>query len=116
MKKIIIVVSVITACFYIACKKNIPIENGTIDGLPAITLYGSSNAPTDYLFISTSQKKISYNGNIFNYNYGPGKTIFCYSNYSPAATASLDTSVPRMTLTIDTSYGFTFLSTIYTAK
>lgn len=110
------ILTILIALCLVACNKNaVQPVSGTIGGLPALTLYGSSKAPSDYMFLSTSQKKISYNGVIFSYTYATGTTIFLLTSGTGAGKCTLDTLATKTTLTIDTTYGYTFGSTVYTA-
>ena len=97
-------------------KNNTQVVSGTIGGKPAITLYGSSKAPADYLFLSTAQKEISYNGQVLSYVYGPSKTIFLIRAGATAGKCTLDTAALPIELYIDTTFSITFGSPTYTAK
>jgi hypothetical protein len=114
MKKIIAALLLTVTC--LSCSKSVPTQNGTINGLPALTLYGSSKQPADYLFISTPQKKVSYNGQVLSYTNAAGNDIFLTISGSSIARCTFDTIPKPDVLTIDTTYGFTFGSKIYTAK
>ena len=86
MKRIAaILLLLIILVFYFSfsgCKKanEIPTVSGTINGVPAVTLYGSSGNATDYIFIvfssSSTHKLLCYQG--INYVYGntTSSTIF----------------------------------------
>jgi len=99
-------------------KKGVAPVNGTIDGKPALTLYGSSGKPTDYLFIDTvaADKKISYNGVVFTYIYNAATTnIYLINGGIPAADGTLSIGT-NVVLTVNVSYSITFGSSLYVSK
>jgi len=102
-----------------SCKKEITPVSGTINGLPAITLYGNSLQATDYLFIDTTanNKKISYNGVVYTYNYNANNSnIYILSSGTPAADGTLTLTGPRVVLTIQSQFSVDFTSIQYTSK
>jgi len=107
---------------FLSCsKKNtIPTVSGTINGTPAITLYGNSNLAADYIFLSsvTATKEMSYDGNIFTYSYLTTSTneIYVIRSVNALVKGSLDTIGKQTVFTIDTSYIPTFGSTVYTSR
>ena len=111
-------------CFSLSssCSKTnqIPPVNGVISGKPAVTLYGSSLEPTDYMFIDTvaADKKISYNGNVFTYVYNntASSNIYFLNSGVPAADATLSLTGPGIVLTIVATYSNTFGSAQYTSR
>ena len=92
--------------------------SGTIDGKAAISLYGASNKPTDYVLIDTAaaDKKLSYDGIVFSYFYNSFPNIYIVNATTPAAAGILDLTGPKIVLTISAGYTITFASTVYTAK
>jgi len=104
----------VTTCLCFSCSKyKIQPVGGTINGMPAITLYGSSAKPTDYIFISKAAKEMAYNGNTLTYTYTSSTTIFMSDANGAVARAILDTANNKILLTIDTTYGYTFASSLY---
>ncbi len=105
-----------------SCSKNntIPPVSGTINGVPAITLYGSSNQPADYLFLSSvaTDKELSYNGRVYPYLYltTSDTELFVMSANRALVKGSLVTTGTITVFTIDTSYTPTFGSTKYTSR
>ena len=93
------------------------IVSGTVNGIPAITLYGSSNKPADYIFLSSdsTQKAMSYNGEYLTYVYtsAASTSIFILKSSTAVARAELIKTSSKTTLTIDTAFGFNFASTQY---
>jgi len=101
-----------------SCSKNnyTPV-NGTINGLPAITLYGNSNRSADYLLLSKSQKEVFYEGTTFTYEYLPtALDIVIYISTTTVQQASLDTSAPTTILTMDANPLSIFGSSVYLSK
>jgi hypothetical protein len=120
MKGTIFLLCIILATCCIACSKKNAIApvHGTINGKPAITLYGSSNKPTDYVLLDTaiSDRKLSYDGIVFTYVYISDTNIFIMGSGTPAARGALTTIGPKTNLTITAAYTITFGSTEYTTN
>jgi len=120
MRAIVIAMVLVCACSVFSCSKSNKAQNvsGTINGKPAITLYGSSNKPADYLFISADPavKEISYNGVVLTYASTIPPGIFIIEGSVAVAKASLEAGSATTTLTIDTAYGFSFGSKQYSSR
>ncbi len=121
MKTTLVIVLVFLCCFFFSCSKKAKVEqvSGSVNGIPAITLYGNSNKPTDYIFLSsdTTQKEMSYNGVLLAYT-KTGSTstgIFILNNHIAGAKAELGWVGSKTVLTIDTAYGINFASTQYSS-
>ena len=108
------------ACFTGCSKHNVTTENGSINGIPAKTLYGASGQEEDYLFIVLSNtiadKRIFYEGTTYTYS-GISSTNNIYVIASPTSivNCTIDTSGPQITLTVNTTPSI-FESSVYTAK
>ncbi len=91
--------------------------SGTVNGKPAITLYGNSGKPADYIFIGSdaAQKELSYSGVYLTYanTSALSESIFILNSSVAVARAELVTTGSKTTLTIDTAYGFSFGSKKY---
>lgn len=113
-----IVIVALLCCILFSCSKSNKAENisGTIDGKPALALYGSSNGPADYILLGedSTLKQMSYNGVILTYHTTTYPEILI-SNTLPVARATLITGTGT-TLTIDTTFGFTFGSKQYSSR
>ncbi len=111
--------AVCTCCVF-SCSKSNKAQNvsGTINGKPAVTLYGSSNKPADYIFISADPavKEMSYNGVGLTYANATSPEIFIIEGSVAVAKGRLDTISSVVTLTIDTTYGFNFGSNEYSSR
>ena len=111
----------ILCCFCISCSKKdkVQLVSGTVNGIPATTLYGNSNKPTDYIFLSndSTEKEMSYNGELLTYvKTGATSTgIFILYNHVAAAKAELGLVGSKTVLTIDSAYGINFSSTQYSS-
>ena len=120
MRAIVIAIGVVFVCGVFSCSKSNKAQNvsGTINGKPALTLYGSSNKPTDYLFISTdpTTKEMSYNGIVLTYSSTTPPGIFIIDGSVAIAKARLEASSTATMLTIDTAYGFSFGSKEYSSR
>ena len=121
MKRVIISALVFVAFCIAACSKTNRIApvTGTVDGKPAITLYGSSYKPTDYILIDTvtADRKLSYDGIVFTYTYVSAyNDIFIINSSIPIARANLSTISGKVVLAIDTSFSITFGSKQYTSN
>lgn len=104
------------------CKKanEIPTVSGTIDGVPAVTLYGSSGNATDYIFIvfsnTNTHKLLCYQG--INYVYGntsSSNNVSIITSSSAIVRATIDTVSSNTVLKILT-YPSIFSSTQYTSR
>ena len=120
MKAIAVILFSLLAVSVISCSKKNKVElvSGTVDGLPAITLYGNSNKVADYIFLSSdsAHKEMSYNGVILTYVSGsPSPSIFILKSSVAIAKGRLTASGTKTALTIDTTYGFSFGSNLYTS-
>ncbi len=119
MKMMVAIVAVCT-CVMFSCSKNSKPENvsGTINGKPAVTLYGSSNKEADYIFLSadTTVKQLSYNGIVLGYVNSTPPAIFLVQTSIAVAKGRLETNGQVKTLKIDTAYGFSFGSKEYTSR
>lgn len=119
MKTIASATIAVIACFLFSCSKGrIQTVSGTIDGKPAITLYGNSNKAADYIFLSadSSVKEMTYNGILLTYTSATPPGIFLLKASVAIGRGSLTTVGAHTTLTIDTTYGFTFGSKQYASK
>ncbi len=118
--KLVIVLAVFYCCISSCSKKDkVEVVSGTVNGLAAITLYGNSNKPADYIFLSSdsTQKEMSYNGLLLTYaNAGSSSTsIFILNAHVAVAKAELGMVGSKTVLTINTAYGLNFGSTQYTS-
>ena len=120
MKAIATILCVLSPVFFTACSKSneIPTVSGTINGVPALTLYGSSGKPTDYVLLSmTTDKQISYQGNVYSYsNITSSNDIFITISTIYLVKGTLTTANSKTQLVIVTSPQTTFGSTLYTSK
>lgn len=102
-----------------SCSKSNKAQNvsGTINGKPALTLYGSSNKPADYLLLGedSTARQMSYNGIVLTYSSTTPPAIFMLNGGLAIAKGTLVTG-SSTTLTIDTSYGFSFGSKEYSSR
>lgn len=120
MKRALYYSSLIVCMFIVACKRNnavIPVS-GTIGGKPAVSLYGNSHKPSDYVLIDTAAAdlKVLYDGVVFSYHYTSGNTIYMVYNNVPAVQASLSLTQTNVVLTIIKVYNtVTFGSAVYTS-
>ena len=109
--------------FVSACSKhNQQTEFGNINGVPALTLYGTTGDATDYLLIvltdTVADKCIFYAGSAATYTYsGISSTnnIYVIASGTNIIKCTIDTLSPRISLTINTTPSL-FRSTVYTAK
>ncbi len=123
MNRIITALLAIAAIFYCtSCSKSNAITpvDGTINGVPATTLYGNSHKLTDYILLSKNAalKEIAYYGQIYYYRIisSPSGILITISS-NAVVKGSLDTVNSKITLTIDSSLHSTvFVSKIYTAQ
>jgi hypothetical protein len=119
MKTTLVAVFTIFCVFFLSCSKKDKVElvSGTVNGVAAITLYGTSNKPADYIFLSSdsTQKEMSYNGVLLTYvKTGATSTgIFILLNHIAAAKADLGLVGSKTVLTIDSTYGINFTSREY---
>jgi hypothetical protein len=117
MRSSFILLAVLAGILFPSCSKNnfTPI-NGTINGLPALTLYGASNRPADYILIRIADRVISYDGETFPYYYTSiAPNIFISISPGDVQKATLDTSNP-VTLIFAADTQSIFGSTIYVSK
>jgi hypothetical protein len=108
----IVLIATLAIC---GCKKTIRQVDGTINGIPTISLYGSSGKAADYILLSTdpAYKELAYGGNVFTYGYTGANTIIIRDSIKVIGRGSLDTNSTKTILNIDTSYSFTFGSKQY---
>lgn len=120
MKRIIIAGLFFSLISSIGCSKSNRISpvTGTINGKPAVSLYGASNKPTDYVLIDTAaaDRKLSYDGIVFAYIYNSSSNIYIMNSTTPAAEGTLTLNASNIVLTINATYTLTFGSTTYTSK
>jgi hypothetical protein len=120
MKGILALAFITLSVSFIACsrKNRIAPVTGTIDGKPAVTLYGSSFAPTDYILIDTivADRKLSYDGIVFSYLYTSDTDIVLINSGTPAAKVTLASVSPKMILKIKAIFTITFGSPLYTSN
>ena len=105
-----------------SCKKanQLPNESGSINGIPALTLYGSASDQTDYVFIlitpTTADQLLCYQGITYKYGVNPvNNDISILASSSSVIRATLDTTGAHTVLTILT-YPSIFNSTEYIAR
>jgi len=121
MKAKLVVVLAVSYCCISSCSKKdkVALVSGTVNGTPAITLYGNSKKPTDYIFLSndSTQKEMSYNGVFLTYaKTGSSSTgIFILNAHVAVAKAELGLVGSKTVLTIDTAYGINLGSTQYSS-
>jgi len=118
MKKLIVFVvslSLLTGC---SKKNRIAPVLGTINGNPAVSLYGVSNKPTDFMLIDTvkANRKVQYDGIVFSYLYNSDTTIYLMSGNTPAAQLTIKNTGTALQLTVDHAYTLTFGSTDYISR
>ena len=121
MKSLSVILLAILVIYISGCSKhNIQTENGSINGIPAITLYGSSGNEADYMFIVLSNtianKRVFYQGTTYTYS-GISSTnnIYVISSPTSIVNCTIDTLNPQITLTVNTTPSI-FESKVYTAK
>lgn len=106
--------------FIMACSKSNSVQpvSGSINGVPAQTLYGSSGKATDYIFLSTVplDYELSYGGQTYMYYYTSGNNIFIMVTSTVAVKGSLTKTGSKTSLSIDNSSPSIFASTEYTSK
>jgi len=117
VNRIVIIALIVSSISLISCsrKNRIAPVSGTINGKPAITLYGSSYEPTDYVLIDsvTADRKLSYDGIVFDYLYTSDTDIVLIGSGKPAAKCVLIFGSPKTTLQIRAVFTITFGSPIY---
>jgi hypothetical protein len=116
-----IVLMVATGSLYLAsCSKNNIIKvSGTINGVPAITLYGNSNRQADFILLSTdpATHEISYDGIAYAYDYiSTGADIFITLSPSNIQKATLTQSASTTVLTLAANSQTIFSSSLYITK
>ena len=120
MKLSIVSFSILLFCFSCTKTEKNNIVTGTIGGTAATTLYGNSGKSADYLFLSNNPtiNEISYNENIYYYFYlsNQKNTLFLTSRGIAVAKVELDTINTKIIFKIDTAYGMSFGSTLYTSN
>lgn len=115
---VIILLGVFISCLF-SCSKNEKIQQvtGTVNGLPATTLYGNSGKPTDYIFIcsDSSKREMSYGGVYLTYSNTTSSSTGIFILQASIAVAKADLAITgsKTVLTIDTAYGISFASTQY---
>ena len=119
MKSIITIILIFTVCCFSACSKTGALQtvSGTIDGVPALTLYGNSGRPADYVFLSkdASVKKMAYNGSTYAY-YNTAQGIYITLAPYKVVSGSLAVNGSVTVLYVDTATVHLFGSTQYTSK
>ena len=109
----------ITFTGYIACKKGdaIPTVTGTVNGVPAVTLYGTTNEPVDYILLSTSgaSKILSYAGQVYDYYNSPGNGIFVVISPAYGVGGIIDTIAGKTVIQFTAPYN-PFASEKYTSR
>lgn len=123
MRRTGIILLAVIATYIAGCSKHsLQTENGTINGIPAITLYGSSGAESDYMFIvltdTVADKRLFYGGTATTYTYsGISSTNNIYVIASPVSivNCTIDTLHAHVSLTVNTTPSI-FQSTTYNAK
>jgi len=120
MKRIITILFAIGAVYFAACSKSNAVQtvSGTINGVPALTLYGSSGEPADYVLLSTTpaDKDMNYNGNTYYYYTSPDNHIFIEVAPTNVVSSTLVTTGSKTVLSISASTVPFFASTQYTSK
>jgi hypothetical protein len=116
-----IAIALITIACFAACTKTNQISavNGSINGVPALTLYGSSGKPTDYILFSTNfaVKLLSYQGQTYSYNNtSTANGIFIVVSSINVLKGTLDTSGPHTVITVDNVAPVTFASSSYSSR
>jgi len=123
MRRICVILLSVIAITVSACSKhNQQTEAGNINGVPAITLYGTTGEESDYLFIvltdTVADKRIFYAGSAATYTYsGISSTnnIYIIAPGTNIIKCTIDTLSAHVSLTINTTPSL-FQSTVYTAK
>ena len=119
MRLFFILFLAITLSGFIACKKGdaIPTVTGTINGVPAITLYGTTNEPVDYILISTSgtSKILSYGGVVYNYYNSPANGIYVVIAPAYGVAGIIDTVSGKTVIQFTAPYN-PFASQNYTSR
>ncbi len=119
MRILIIALIAFSALCIVACKKGdaIPTVSGTINGVPAVTLYGTTNKPVDYILIATSgvSKIISYGGVVYNYYTSPANGIYVVISPTYGVVGTMDT-VNNKTVIQFTAPFNPFASSKYTSR
>ena len=121
MKRIIIALLACVAICFTACKKHeIPPVNGTINGMPALTLYGLSNNATDYVLIIVStnpaDRLISYQVSTYSYINSTGDEVYIEISPTNVVKGTLTTSGGQTVLTVVNTIPPVFQSSQYTSR
>jgi len=119
MKGAITILIVFGAIYFTACSKSNKVQqvSGTINGSPALTLYGSSGNPSDYILLNTNtaDKDLSYNGVLYSYITFTGNAISIIVSPNDAVNGTLTTTGSKTILTIVPTTTI-FTSTQYTSN
>jgi len=101
------------------CSKGnaIPTVSGTINGQPAVTLYGTTNEPVDYilLYVNGTVKEISYGGVIYNYYTSPANGVYVVISPGYGVAGIMDTVNSKTVISFNTPYN-PFASQTYTSR
>ena len=119
MKSIFITLLTVSTIYFSGCSKNhqIPAVTGNINGVPALTLYGSGGGATDYILLVDSLKELSYQVQDYYYNINAATNdIYIIVSITNVIKGTLTTSGNKTTLTIDTQPQNTFVSKQYTSR
>ena len=104
MKLIVSIFILFALLLFAACTKTgIPDVSGTINGVPAITLYGTTNLPVDYILLSTdkSNKELSYSGQVYTYIYTASHRLFINVSPTIAVGGNIDTTGNKTVINLD---------------
>lgn len=107
--------------FATACNKTPTVNpvSGTINGTPTITVYGSSNKPSDYVLISTDSSKniMAYGSQVLPFQISnPDTIIFITLPSTKIARATLIRTKTSAILKIATSAPAYFISDTYKSQ
>lgn len=120
MKVVFFLLLIGVSHFLLGCSKKNHVADisGTINGVPATTLYGDSREAADYVLLSKdpAYMEMAYSGNIFKYTFVAGSSkIYITDSLTAIGRGSIIVSGSKTTLTIDTSYHFAFRSKTYSS-
>lgn len=121
VKRIITTLLTVVAIYFTSCTKHDPPPvTGTINGIPATTLYGSSGNATDYILIvistNTNNNLISYEGHTYSYTNGSGNDVYIEISPTNVVRGTLTTSGTQTVLTVVNPSPAVFLSSQYASR
>lgn len=92
------------------CSKNAQqTVTGTINGKPALTLYGNSGKTADYMLLDSSAHEVSYDGQLYTYYTGSANAVYISVATASVVSGVLATASGQTVLTI------TFANTVFSS-